>query len=150
MKISIYIPQADELIDALGIGPTGSAQLFHTQNIMRRMVKYMPMQTGMFVKQMVVSSYTEISINAPQARYLYYGKRMVNAATGKGPRWIPGVGYRWPRGAKLVATSEPLNYTTTFHPLAGPYWDKRLVAAEKDVIVQELKDYIGRFGSNGG
>jgi len=143
MIVRINIPSADELTKKLGINKTGQAQLFHTMNIYRHMLPYMPMETGMFsTKQTRVSSPTMITTNAPQAYYLYYGNRMVNAKTGKGPAYIPGVGYRWPRGATLVPTSDPLNYTTTFHPLAGPFWDKRMVAAEGNVIAKELKDYI--------
>lgn len=143
MIIRIVIPSAEELTKRLGIDKTGQAQLFHTTNIYRHMLKYMPMETGMFsTKQTRVSSPTMITTNAPQAYYLYYGNRMVNSKTGKGPAYIPGVGYRWPRGATLVPTTDPLNYTTTFHPLAGPFWDKRMVSAEGDVIAKELKDYI--------
>lgn len=58
----------------------------------------------------------------PYARYLYYGKRMVNAKTGKGPRYIKGVGYRWPRGANLRPTDEPLHFTTKWHPQATAQW----------------------------
>ena len=142
MKITIYIPSADQLLNELGLQPDGPVQLFHTQNIMRRMMKYMPMVTGTFTKQMVLSSAHSISINAPQAQYLYYGNRMVNSKTGKGPRWIPGVGWRWPKGATLRPTTTPLHYTTTFHPLAGPYWDRRLMDNEKDEIVAELEAYV--------
>ena len=142
MVISIYIPSADELTAKLGLNKTGRAQVFHTQNIMRRMLKYMPMETGQFTKNMVISSATTISITAPQAKYLYYGNRMVNSKTGKGPRYIPGVGYRWQKGATLTPTAQPLKYTKTFHPLAGPYWDQRLIANEKTEIVDELKAYI--------
>ena len=144
MIIRIKIPDAAGLASKLGITAQGQAQIFHTQNIFRHMLKYMPMETGMFAtKQTQVSSATQITTRAPQAYYLYYGKRMVNSKTFKGPMYIPGVGYRWPRGATLVPTDTPLNYTTTFHPLAGPFWDERMMAAEGNVIAQELKDYIG-------
>ena len=143
MIIHVRIPSAEEVISKLGIGKTGRAQLFHTQNIYRHMLPYMPMETGMFATKLTaVTSSTTITAHGPYARYLYYGNRMVNSKTGKGPRYIPGVGYRWPRGATLVPTSDPLNYTTAFHPLAGPFWDKRMIAAEGDVIAQELKDYV--------
>ena len=35
------------------------------------------------------------------ARYLYYGVKMVDSITGKGPALIPDVGYRFRKGAKL-------------------------------------------------
>lgn len=147
MIINFVVPSANEIAQQLGLN--GQTQMWFTQNVFRRMLKYMPMETGMFsTKQTQVVNDHTIETKAPQAYYLYYGNRMVNSKTGKGPRWIPGVGYRWPKGATLVATQQPLNYTTTFHPLAGPYWDERLMAAEGDIIAKELEEYLKRF-SNG-
>ena len=145
MKIKITIPDGASLVAKLGIGKTGQAQLFHTNNVLRHMLEYMPMQTGMFsTKQTTITSPTTITTRAVQAYYLYYGKRMVNAKTGKGPMYIEGVGYRYKRGTVLVPTNQLLNYTTTFHPLAGPFWDRRMMAAEANVIARELKEYINR------
>lgn len=58
----------------------------------------------------------------PYARYLYYGKVMVNAATGKGPALIPEVGYRYPKGAKLKPTNRDLDIKTTVHKNAQAHW----------------------------
>lgn len=58
----------------------------------------------------------------PYARYLYHGKVMVNAATGKGPMKIPDVGYRWPRGAILRPTNRDLKFTTSVHSKATAHW----------------------------
>ena len=142
MKVYFNVPEVQEVVRRLGIDKGGDAQRFHTNNVLRRMLKYMPMETGALSKTTVIQSDTLIVSDTPYSQYVYYGNRMVNAATGKGPRWIPGVGWRWPKGAKLVPTSEPLHYTTTFHPLAGPYWDRRLAQAEGDVIARELERYI--------
>lgn len=142
MIIWLNIPSVQQVIAQTGIGPDGPTQRWHTQNVLRHMIKYMPMLTGALTKMTVIASSTQIETTAPQAYYLYYGKRMVNSRTGKGPRYIPGVGYRWPRGATLVPTTQPLNYTKTFHPLAGPFWDQRMVAAEGDQIAKELQAFI--------
>ncbi len=58
----------------------------------------------------------------PYARYLWYGKVMVNAATGKGPMYIPEVGYRWPRGAILKPTERDLKFNTSVHSQATSHW----------------------------
>lgn len=144
MKITIKIPDENGIVKKLKIGKGGIAQTFHTNNVLRHMTKYLPMETGMFLKQAVIASSTEIQVSAPQAYYLYFGKRMVDSKTGKGPRNIPNVGYRWRKGATLVPTNQPLNYTKTFHPLAGPFWDERMMQAEGDVIANELKEFIER------
>lgn len=33
------------------------------------------------------------------------------------------------------------NYTT---PGTGPYWDKRMWSAEKDIVIKEVQDYVNR------
>lgn len=145
MKIRIVIPDQNTIAAKLGVNKSGIAQLFHTTNVLRHMQKYMPMQTGMFsTKQTIITSPTTITTRAVQAYYLYYGKRMVNAKTGKGAFYIPGVGWRHKKGAVLVATNEDLHYTRTFHPLAGAFWDRRMMAAEGDVVAAELKAFIER------
>lgn len=58
----------------------------------------------------------------PYARYLWYGKVMVNALTGKGPMYIPDVGYRWPRGAILKPTERDLKFNTSVHADATSHW----------------------------
>ena len=146
MVITITIPNQEELSKKLGVNKTGIAQLFHTTNVFRHMLPYMPMLTGMFAtKQTRVVGTTKIVTRADQAYYLYFGRRMVNAKTGKGPMYIEGVGYRWRRGSVLVPTSQPLHYTTTFHPLAGPYWDRRMLVADGNKIADELKEFIKRL-----
>lgn len=59
---------------------------------------------------------------APYARYLYYGVRMVDAATGRGAFYIPDVGWRHHKGAKLRPTGEPLNISTAVHKNATSHW----------------------------
>lgn len=145
MKIKVDIPSAGKLIQKLGIDETGDAQRFHTMNISRRIGKYMPHLTGALeTKLKRISSPTEIAVLGPYAKYQYYGKKMVNAETGKGPALIPGVGYRYRKGTILKATDKNLEYTTTFNENAGPYWDRALMAAEGDAIREDLQRYINR------
>ena len=62
----------------------------------------------------------------PYARYLYYGKAMVNASTGKGPMKITNkygeTVIRWPKGAKLVASEKDLSFDRSTHPMAQAHW----------------------------
>lgn len=83
--------------------------------------QYVPALTGSFaIRSHVVGN--RIVYPGPYARYLWYGKAMMNAATGKGPMKIPEVGYRWPRGAVLAPTGRDLNYTTSMHAKAQSHW----------------------------
>lgn len=83
--------------------------------------RYVPMLTGS-LKQRAHVQGNMLIYPGPYARYLYEGKAMVNAATGKGPMLIPDVGYRWPKGAKLRASDKDLVFTHDFHPDAQARW----------------------------
>lgn len=82
---------------------------------------YVPMLTGSLKNRTQVRD-NLIIYPGPYARYLYYGKVMVNAATGRGPMLIPNVGYRYPKGAKLKPTNRDLDIKTTKHKNAQAFW----------------------------
>lgn len=145
--MKIEMKPTSQIIESHGLGKHGEVQSFFTATFMRRMQRYMPYLTGTTIKMMIAQtdiSSGRIVVQEPQARYLYYGKIMVNAKTGKGPMNIPGVGPRYKKGTMLKATDRDLNYTKTKNPLAGPFWDKRTWAAEGDVITRELQNYVNR------
>ena len=90
--------------------------------------QYVPMLTGSLKNRTRVVG-SSIIYPGPYARYLYYGKVMVNAATGKGPmHFTDKYGnevIRFPKGATLKPTDRDLQYTTDFHKNAGPHWFER-------------------------
>lgn len=126
--VSINIKPTAQIIAEHGLAPNGRVQKFHTQNVIRRIQKFMPFRSGATVKIMIAQSPTSepfVHINTPYARYLYYGKAM----EGPPPKTV---------------TNRDLHYTTTHNPQAGPFWDRRLLAAEKETMRQELQDYVNR------
>lgn len=82
---------------------------------------YVPAQTKSLSNRTQVKG-NLIIYPGPYARYLYYGKAMVNAATGKGPALIPNIGYRYPKGAKLKPTNRNLDIKTSVHKNAQAFW----------------------------
>jgi len=107
-------------IKSLGVDKTGDVQAYLTSEIRRRMMRYMPYRTGTLAGKLTfVSSPTSITVNAPYARYLYYGKS---------------------------ASGNDLHYTTDFNPLAGPFWDETMMEHESDAIRQNVQEYIKRKG----
>lgn len=135
----------DQILRDKGLDANGDAQRFHTANVLKRIKRYMPFVSGMTYK--VTVAQTDISkpyivTDTPYAKYLFRGKKMVNAKTGKGPRMIPGVGPRYKKGTVLKATAEDLNYTKTKNPAAGPRWDRALSAAEGKAMTKDLQRYI--------
>lgn len=106
---------------------------------------YVPMLTGSLDVRTRVDG-GNIIYPGPYARYLYYGKVMVDSVTGKGPmHFIDKMGneqIRFRKGATLKPTDRDLKYTKSAHPQAQDHWfeaskaqnlDKWLQVADKAV-----------------
>lgn len=88
---------------------------------------YVPALTGsLAIRSNVIGNI--IVYPGPYARYLWHGVAMVNSKTGKGPRYIPEVGYRWPKGAILKPTNRPLKFNTSVHAKAQSHWMEASIA----------------------
>ena len=89
--------------------------------ILKDTTEFLPALTGSFtIRSHVIGN--RIVYPGPYARYLWHGVAMVNSKTGKGPMYIPEVGYRWPRGAILKPTTRPLKFNTAMHAKAQSHW----------------------------
>lgn len=145
-KIKVEMKPVNTILVRLGVDKTGDVQMEVTKNVFNRITKYMPASQAevMSSKETRIKSPTEIEVATDYARYQYYGKVMVNAKTGKGPALIPGVGYRYKKGTILKATDRDLEYDKTKNAKAGPFWDRRLMAAEGGQIAAEVNAYARR------
>lgn len=81
------------------------------------MLPFMPSRTGAFRERTRAANEAMIGSGqiyagvGPMGRYLYQNRAMVDAATGKGPRYIPGVGPRFEKGARLISSGRSLHYS---------------------------------------
>ena len=126
MIIRVDIKPVSQIIHNKGLSPSGDVQRFHTNNVLRRIQKYMPYRTGSTIKMMIAQTDTskpEIVLDVPYAKYLYYGKAM----EGRAPKRV---------------TDRDLVYTKTKNPNAGPFWDRALVAAEGDAMAEDVQRYL--------
>lgn len=89
--------------------------------VMKDTSPYVPFLTGSLNARTQAVGNT-IIYPGPYARYLYYGKVMVDSVTGKGPAYIPEVGYRFRKGAILKPTGRDLQFTKSFHAKATARW----------------------------
>lgn len=144
--IRINTKGIDNLVRRLGSQQLAQrAQIAMTRAVDKNIGRYMAYRTGtMSDKQKRMISPTQILVDTDYARYQYYGKVMVNSKTGKGPRLIPGIGFRWPKYATLKATDRPLQYDTSKNEKAGPYWDKALMENESAEIFESVANEIIR------
>lgn len=126
IRVKVNMKPAERILEAHGLGKSGDVQRFVTSCIDRRITKYMPFRSGtLATKSKHVVSPTEIRIDGPSAAYQYHGKVMV----GPPPKRV---------------TDKNLRYDRSKHPLAGSFWDRRLMAAEGKQIAQEVQEYVRR------
>lgn len=119
MKVDIKLPPFAGIQNKLGITKGGRVQTYLTHEIRRRMTRYMPYRTGTTATKLTfVDTPTTIVVNAPYARYLYYG---------------------------VSKNGNALNYTKDFNKQAGPFWDRTLMANEGKKIEQAVENYIRRM-----
>lgn len=136
-KVKVDMTPVKSVMGNLGLEPDGAAQKWLTHTIMQRMVRYIPQQTGALAEKNVhMKSPHEIVYNSPYAHYQWRGELMVDRITGSA--WSK------PEHGPKVYTGKPLNQTRGKNPLAGPYWEQRLMAAEGDQIGKDLAEYITR------
>ena len=123
-KIKLKMNPVNQIIEDKGLAPNGVVQKHLTFEVNRRIGRYMPHLTGALeTKLKRVVSGTQIKIEGPYARYQYYGEAM----EGKPP---------------MHPTGRPLKYTKTFNTEAGPFWDRRMMAAEGTQIAADLQESI--------
>lgn len=129
-----------QIIRDKGLAEHGDVQAFHTRNVLRRILRYLPYQSGMTLKLTVAQTDVNrplIITNTPFARFLYHGKLMVSDVTGS----------PWARkGETKHVVNRPLDYNKTKNPKAGPYWDRAVTAAEGSAMAADLQRYIDRKG----
>ena len=123
----------------LGIEPNGRVQRYFQKRCKDHMDKYVPREDGNLRKNVDLSNPNLIVYQSPYAHYMYEGKVM-------GPN-IPItengniIGWFSPKGKKKHYTGASIVYHTGG---TGPYWDRRMVSAEMNSLVQEVQDYIRR------
>ena len=124
IRVRVKMKPVNTILTRMGVKPDGDVQMFVTNTVNRRITRYMPFRSGALATKLKhIKSATEIEVLGPYARYQYYGKAM------EGP-------------APKVLTDRDLKYDKTKNPLAGPFWDRRLIANEGAQIADEVRRYV--------
>ena len=98
----------------LGINPDGRVQKFFTNTCYKHMNKYVPKDEGN-LRTIVDIQNNSIIYESPYAHYQYIGMR--------------------DDGTHVIK-----RHTTAG---TGPYWDRRMVSAEMQDVVNEVQKYVG-------
>jgi hypothetical protein len=135
-----------QILKDKGLDAGGDAQKFHTANVLKRIKRYMPFVSGMTYK--VTVSQTDISrpyiiTDTPYAKYLFYGKVMVDPKLRIAGFMTPE-GWRSRKNVPKVRTDRDLQYNRMKNPKAGSRWDRALSAAEGKAMAEDLQRYMDR------
>ena len=106
------------------------------QQIRKDTAPYVPFLTGSLDNRTRVVGNTVI-YPGPYARFLYYGKVMVDPNTGS--TWAP-------KGGTKVVTDKNLVFTTDFHPQAQAFWFEASKAQNKEKWVAVAQRAVERYG----
>ena len=120
--------------------------MFHTQNVLRRIKKFMPFRSGAMYKITVAQTdirKPEIVTETPGALYLFRGKVMVDPKLGVAGFMTPE-GWRSRKGCVKVLTNRDLQFFKGKNPQAGPRWDKALSTNEGKAMAADLQRFIDR------
>ena len=127
LELDVKLPELDGLVKNLGLEEGGRAQQHLVKNVARRITKYVPKRTYSSIENAIAQGQEpangRIVIRGPHVKLLYFGKVMA----GRKPKHV---------------TNTDIRYTTTFNRLAGPFWLERLMAAEKDRIIEDERRNI--------
>ena len=143
---TLTMKEANQIIKDKGMDPAGDVQAFHTQNVLRRIKKYMPFVSGRLYKITVIQTNIrkpEIVTDSPDAQYLFRGKVMVDPKTNAAGFMTPK-GWRSRKGCVKVRTGRNLQYNKTKNPRAGARWDVAVSVNEGKVMAEEATRYAKR------
>lgn len=144
-RVKVNMKPVNRIVTRLGLNKTGDVQMQATRIINQRITKYMPFRTGVLATKLkFIKSPTEIEVMGPYARYQYYGEVMVDPETRAAGFQDKDGQWKSRRGVPKVRSGRPIQYTKTKHPLAGPKWDQRMMAAEGAQITKEIQAYVDR------
>lgn len=142
-EIRFDLSDADKIIKEHGLGPGGSVQKFFTNELLRISDPYTPFSSGILKGTAFISQDgTSIFYNTPYARYLWYGKLMVDPITRKGAFFNPAYGF-WSRPkVQKQLTDIDLEYQGA--PLRGPRWVERAYIDNKQALLSSVEKFANR------
>ncbi len=121
MTIVTNLDDVGTMLRKRGLEPNGRVQKLLTHEVARYCDPYVPMQQGILKNTRIIED-DGIIYNTPYARYQYYGKVMV----GRAPKKL---------------TDRNIQYHGA--PKRGAFWDRRMWADKKSVIMNKIVEEAG-------
>ena len=109
--MKVKMQPTSAIIKHLGIDPNGKVQKYFTKRCADYMDKFVPYDEGNLADYRIDGN--KIIYQQPYAKYQYYG---------------------------ISKSGKPLNYSKAKHELATSYWDRAMVSANMNDIVDEIQN----------
>lgn len=148
IKFSVHTEGMDAVKDKLAQGCKKAEHALAVQ-VMRDTDPFVPMLTGSLMQRTHVEGYTAgdfgpgsgnvIVYPGPYARFLYYGKVMVDPNTGSTYA---------PKGGTKVVTDRNLVFNHTAHPQAQAHWCEASKAQNLDKWLRVAEKAVKKYGTD--
>lgn len=136
IKISVHTDGFDAVKEAIAKACTRAEHVLAEQ-IEKDTQPFVPMRTGSLTQRTRVDG-SAVIYPGPYARFLYYGKVMVDPNTGSTYA---------PKGGTKVVTDRNLVFNQTMHPQAQAHWGEASKAQNLDKWVRVADKAVKKFGT---
>ena len=136
IKISVHTDGFDAVKEAIAKACTRAEHVLAEQ-IKKDTQPFVPMLTGSLTQRTRVDG-SAVIYPGPYARFLYYGKVMVDPNTGSTYA---------PKGGTKVVTDRNLEFNQTMHPQAQAHWGEASKAQNLDKWVRVADKAVKKFGT---
>lgn len=142
-NIKIDFNDVSKVLADHGLAPGGDVQKFFSNELLRISNPYTPFRSGVTADTAYISpDGTAINYVTPYARYIWYGKLMVDPITKKGAFYSPTYGF-WSRPkVQKELTDTDLEYQGA--PIRGPKWVERAYIDNKDAVIASTEKFANR------
>ena len=137
LKFSVHVSGMDAVKNALAKA-CGRAENVVAQQVMKDTAPFVPALTGSLTQRTRVVG-NEVIYPGPYARFLYYGKVMVDPTTGSTYA---------PKGGTKMVTDRNLVFNTTMHPQAQAHWFDASKAQNMKKWVRVADKAVKKFGKD--
>ena len=137
LKFSVKTDGFDELQEAIARACTKAEHIVAVQ-VKKDTSPYVPFLTGSLDQRTLVDG-NAIIYPGPYARFLYYGKVMVDPETGSTYA---------PKGGTKVLTNRDLVFSKAMHPQAQSHWFEASKAQNLDKWIRIAEKAVEKFGQS--
>lgn len=137
LKFTVHADGLDDLKQTIAAA-CSKAEHVLAQQVMKDTTPFVPALTGSLTQHARVIG-SEVIYPGPYARFLYYGKVMVDPATGSTYA---------PKGGTKVITDRNLVFNRAMHPQAQSHWFETSKAQNLEKWVRVADKAVKKFGTD--